>query len=729
MGNLQLLQKFESNLIRSAGKIRRASFVDWASKRDSKKYSVEVIVSCIDKVSEHAIYKKISKKEIWDINSNEIFKPIYNKVIGTKLFRLMNDALHKKFIFAGHLYLTFLKEQAFSGTQNRQQEESIPQIGVQEYSCTIINPSDVVSWLITQPNINGTLYLEHVAKSYMNALRNTPAKLQISDEAKNESVFNCTTVKGLDAIWEIYTYAPNYKEVNAKVSGEFSAGLNCLRRYLSHIAFEQHSSNGNDGRGDFGATVLKVDLPETNFETNQIVLDFLADILPKRFANGFRLDSPIELSRLRAFIANKGIDPNDMTDDFVKHHILMCGVFFDGKVYKVSEQTLESMFSIANDYFDNGARVIFYSELYSKNEDWLFSSGNISEDMMIDVLKKQLPALFFTKTYFGFSNNSIFETLESEILRIWGDNVLQNYEQLKSKLTYVPLKRIKYALGQNPNFIYSAPETFTHISKVEITKGERNALIAAINSKSELKGYASFTDLPLDSIAEHNHDLSVTAIHSSVFQMCLAGDFVRCGKIITKTGASLDALSILKDYCKTRTRCTLQELLDYERELTGENHRWIPMEAANALMVRIDKNNYVADEHVNFDVETIDFAIAQFVTGEYLPLKSFTTFGTFPDCGQVWNLFLLESFVRRFSKEFRFDTPSVNTRNAGTVIRKSSTLTYIEIMVDAVVQSEMPLDGAVIGKFLYEVGYTGRSSTSKMNEIIERAKKLREGRE
>lgn len=152
------------------------------------------------------------------------------------------------------------------------------------------------------------------------------------------------------------------------------------------------------------------------------------------------------------------------------------------------------------------------------------------------------------------------------------------------------------------------------------------------------------------------------------------------------------------------------------------------MEAGNTVMVRIDKDNYVADRYVHFNAELINKAMNPVVKGDYVPLKAFTTFGAFPDCGQTWNLFLLESYCRRFSRVFRFGTPTVNSRNAGTVIRKSCSMNYTEIMADAVANAGIPLNEADIGSFLYDSGYTGRRTTAKTHEIIEKAKTIRERR-
>jgi hypothetical protein len=182
----------------------------------------------------------------------------------------------------------------------------------------------------------------------------------------------------------------------------------------------------------------------------------------------------------------------------------------------------------------------------------------------------------------------------------------------------------------------------------------------------------------------------------------------------------------MKEYCRGLDKCGLQDLLNFEYELTGEVHRWIPMEAGYAVMVRADKDSYVAEKYVHFDVAVIDSAIDLFVTGEYLPLRHVTTFAAFPHCGLPWNLFLLESYCRRFSDRFCFSVLSVNNKNAGIIIRKASWLTYEDIVADTVAKSGIALERNVILDYLVENGYTGVKKYSKLEELTQQAMALRE---
>ncbi len=772
----------------------RDEFQKWLAGGNSRKYSPEVILSCMDKISKYAVRKKIVAFSLWEYRHYIAFSPIYKKLVEAKMLRITVPNAHKVFVIAGQLFLQFLKEKPFACKEAvATVAEIIDAEAAVNASQEDINSDDVVAWLVTQPNANGTLYLENVVRQYMGILRNAPAKFDSPAVMDGRSVFTCRTPDDLNAYWEVFKAAPNYKQVNRSTSGMFSAGMSCLLRYLNHLSkstsgvektdkpdviqmVENLGLEYVDKRNSGGAlwviggrelTAVLIKLRDSGFyfrfkegggkssdyknawwykpedsRPTQVVpgvlskptfdpavVEQLTDVLSARFANGYRLNSPIEMTRFRSFAEKDLGEELTLSDEELKAYIAACGTNYEGKIYTVSSETKERIRELADYYFSGGAQAIFFAEFYAKNENWLFGASVISEDMLIGILRRLFPKLSYTQSYFGYTDASIFNVLENEILRVWGDDVLLTYEQLAERLQYIPIERIKSALGQNGDFIWSRVETFSHVSQIDICEEERKAIRAAAARECNARGYASITDLPFGEIEERNYKLSITAVHNAVHHLCLSDRFDKRGKIVTRKGDVFDALTIMKEYCRTIDKCTLDDLLKYEKELTGDVHRWIPMEAGNTILVRINKDAYVADRFVHFNTDLIDEAIELVVKDDYLPLKSFTTFGAFPYCGQTWNLFLLESYCRRFSRKFRFDTPSVNSRNAGTVIRKSCGMDYTEIMTDAVVNADVSLDGATVGRFLFDSGYTGRSTNAKVKMIIDKAKAIRERRD
>ena len=345
--------------------------------------------------------------------------------------------------------------------------------------------------------------------------------------------------------------------------------------------------------------------------------------------------------------------------------------------------------------------------------------------------------MIFTMTYFGKTNETIYNVLENEILRVWRDAVLLNFNELAERLAYIPIDRIKYALGQNCDFIWNNTGEYTHISRFIISEEERDEVRCFVEKEIRKHRYISITDITLSNISEHNYNLSITAIHNAIYRICLADNYDKYGKIITYKGDKINALNIMEECCRSLDRITLDNLLELERDLTGECHRWIPMNVGYSVMVRIDENNFIAEKYLEFDIIAVDNAIEQFMNGaDYLPLKAITTFVMFPYCGQDWNLFLLESYVMRFSERYRFKVGALNNKNVGVIVRKSSNLIknthtrpekgYDLILIDAVAKANVALDVKNILSYLFNEGYIAKMFKSNITEIINLAKMQRQ---
>ncbi|HBN95923.1 MAG TPA: hypothetical protein DDZ66_06465, partial [Firmicutes bacterium] len=83
--------------------------------------------------------------------------------------------------------------------------------------------------------------------------------------------------------------------------------------------------------------------------------------------------------------------------------------------------------------------------------------------------------------------------------------MLLTYEQLEERLKYIPIERIRYALGQNGDFIWSKVGTFSHISQINILDEERDDIRKVATRECNARGYVSITDLPFGGIEERNY--------------------------------------------------------------------------------------------------------------------------------------------------------------------------------------------------------------------------------
>jgi hypothetical protein len=446
-------------------------------------------------------------------------------------------------------------------------------------------------------------------------------------------------------------------------------------------------------------------------------------VLSSHFVNGLRIDSGIELERFRLFANEDCLVNIGMNDSELKNALIPCGMLFDGKLYLVTETTKAKLIESTALAFENGAKIIFYESFYEQNESWLFEDHIVSAEMLKVILRKTCTAYFYGRVSFVKEYNV---SLESAITDCFNEAIILSYAQISERIPYAPISKIKQVLAGNREFIWNATEKYTHISRFVISQNIRDDIRKFVANKLVTNTYVSASDLPLSEILEENPELSETALRNGVYLLCLNDKYERRGNIITLKGISLDAAAIMEEYCLSRNSCKLDELFAFENEICGSIHRWIPMNAAYKTMVRTEENLFVAENSVNFDIDAIDNAIEPFCPGDYVPLQAINVLTTFPFCGHMWSLFLLESFCRRFSHKFRFDVLAVNSRCAGAIIRKTCPLSYRRIMAHAVAKSGIELSEIKIIDYLYDNGYIGRRSLSNVDELITEAKLIQE---
>lgn len=477
-------------------------------------------------------------------------------------------------------------------------------------------------------------------------------------------------------------------------------------------------------------TNTEEDAPAEGSSFDRLTQEMVNEILSKHFSNGFLFNSAIEKTRFDHFLSEvSGSDTIQYSDDELESILKQCCIIIGSRAYQVSREVEKRITEELETAISKGFEIFYYESFFEQFSDYLMKEGVVNVEIFKRILYKKFLDFPFQHMKSYFCKRCCAETerqrIDHEIARVWGSDTVLGYDDLSKRLPFIPLKKIKYALTNSSNYITNRRGYYANNNNVELSGSDIALIQKAADEIYAQKGYVSLCDLPLESIQEKNSALSITAIQNAAFNHCLYQNFDRKGKIITRQGESLDVLSIIKRYCENVDSCTLDDLFSLEKELFGELQRWCAMEAGYSILVRIEKDLFIADKYVDFDVEAIDSAIDTFIYGAYLPLKSFTTFATFPDCGQKWNLFVLESFCRRFSQRFRFDAPANNSRSAGAVIRKSCGLPYNEIMAEAVAESNIRIDNEHVGNWLREQGYLCVRNSSTISEITQKAKTLK----
>ena len=472
-----------------------------------------------------------------------------------------------------------------------------------------------------------------------------------------------------------------------------------------------------------------------NFAGNDFLRDALLQLLRRHYEKGYRLDSPIEMKKLRAKWKDEhGGEELRASDEAVRKAIASFTVSAGEMAYLIAQDVKDWLQFIVTLYLGK-SEVIFYEAFFARHQEKLTKAHIFNEKILQAVFEEIFPRFHYGKVYFGKAQGAVPDVVRHEILDIWGEKTLWTYEQLEERL-YIPLDAIKQVLGQQREFLWVAEGTYTHISHVNIEDDVKEKLRQEAQKLSQGKDFWSIKELPVDYVLAANYELETktnSAIYDAVYAICLEADFDRKGDTLTrkqqeddhvqgKMAQKMSAAERMREYCRSRDVCTLSEMQRVARSFT--KNTVAHLRAGAEVMVRLDKEHYVSDSYVNFNIVGTDEAISRIVMGDYLALREFVTFAHFPECGAEWNLFLLESYCRRFSREFRFETSEFNSNHVGTVIRKLAPFkNYDELQADAVFRANIGLDCKTVGQFLYDSGYIGKIPIDRqLDHIISLAK-------
>lgn len=290
------------------------------------------------------------------------------------------------------------------------------------------------------------------------------------------------------------------------------------------------------------------------------------------------------------------------------------------------------------------------------------------------------------------------------------------------------MSAIKLALSRSDRFVWSSPETYAQVDLIELDPAEISDIVNRIFPLIRDEGYFSLAQLPIEESCGLNPQVSSSAVRDAIYNRYMSNEFTRNGLIVKRQGIHLTTYQLMETWLKGLDQVTLTEVEDYECELTG-HHAMLGIIAASNTMVRIDHDHYVSDASIQFNVDAVDYAISLFAGNRIIPITAITSYTSFPDVpGYNWNLYLVESFLRRFSKRFTIDgSPAQMSYVGGISSSDRHFANYEDRLAHAVIQDGIILTEEAIGRYLTERKYILRRSET-VRKTLDRARILNEQR-
>ena len=347
----------------------------------------------------------------------------------------------------------------------------------------------------------------------------------------------------------------------------------------------------------------------------------------------------------------------------------------------------------------------------------------------LEVLKKILrdndDGYFYSEDFLSL-NKTV--RLEREVAGVFRKAKFLSVEDVREKMPYVPKGKILAVLSDTKKYLPTTAGKYIPISEINFDMDEIQAAEQQIFSAIDANGCAAPEDYSLSSNIALNPALAEKTLRSVIYDKFFSNEFVKRGKKLFKKGVvkkrGTGTASRLKEFIADHDELSVEELFNFAKRMNREQNTALC--AAHETMTRADKDWFVKDSLIDFDIAGVDEALAPFVQNKIISLRSVTSFTGFPPvAGYSWNLFLLESFLRKYSRKYVYVSATVNNNNIGAIYPASMKLEdYLEVQARVVVQERLSLEKHIVENFLINRGFRVKRLVKVTEDIIIRAREI-----
>ena len=692
-------------------------------------------------IESFCLERKILQNKLFETNDLDTIKRVVQTVDSNRVFRFTYKRNLKKMSIVIHAYYAFLK--SYKLDEEKQEVKSIIQDAIPSSPDTDSMKQNAAKREIIQlPETERTKSTDQEERQKFNdwMLSSGMSKATITSYMSSfgqcvksvanyklceTSLWNVSNAEDASHIYDQLFGISEFYEYNKQQHNRFSAAF---RKFIEYRSGGSPASLKPSQPARFA-----IEKMPTRRQENDPVLIRYKELLDKYFQKGFRMESSLDMKKLRRFYQEQyGAELSD-EDDLVCQGISSVTILHDGKAYlpdsMLSQEKKEKLLQYIEDRFSSGCDAIYYGALFTEFEE-AFQGERIYTPEML-------------KTYLSYINKGNYVLQRSYLAKDYTvqmnpEDDIREYlkeaagpvevERLAAELSYIPEQKIKFALSTNNDFIWNATGEYFYEDCVHFSNSELEWISQFILDGIEERDFVTGNEL-VEAVEAHFPDIRemyqwITPVGMrNVIGYKLNDRFSFNGNIISKYGEDLSMAEVYAKYCRKHSRFTLDELNVLKQELGST----IYFDEIYANSLRISQNEFVSQDMAQFDVEATDEAIGRICTGQYMSLQEIRDFGTFPYAGYPWNEYLLEHFVANYSQKFMLLHIGFSANVcAGAIVKQASSFKdFNDLLVDILANSNIVLDEDSALEYLRQQGYIARRRYSDIGRIVTEAKVVR----
>lgn len=693
-------------------------------------------------IESFCLERKILQNKLFETTDLETIKRVVQTVDSNRVFRFTYKQNLKKMSTVIHAYYTFLKsykpdEEKEAKLIIQEAIPSLPDADSMKQKDDAVIPQDIsvpatertkLTDLEERQKFNDWMLSSGMSKatiaSYMSSFGQC-VKSVANYKLCETSLWNVSNAEDASHIYDQLFGISEFYEYNKQQHNRFSAAF---RKFIEYRSGGSPASLKPSQPARFA-----IEKMPTRRQENDPVLIRYKELLDKYFQKGFRMESSLDMKKLRRFYQEQyGAELSD-EDDLVCQGISSVTILHDGKAYlpdsMLSQEKKEKLLQYIEDKFSSGCAAIYYGALFSEFEEVLQGEHIYTPEML--------------KTYLSYINKGNYVLQRSYLAKDYTvqmnpEDDIREYlkeaagpvevKRLAAELSYIPEQKIKFALSTNSDFIWNTTGEYFYEDCVHFSNSELEWISQFILDGIEERDFVTGNEL-VEAVAAHFPDIKemyqwITPVGMrNVIGYKLNDRFSFNSNIISKYGEDLSMAEVYAKYCRKHSRFTLDELNVLKQELGST----IYFDEIYANSLRISQNEFVSQDMAQFDVEATDEAIGRICTGQYMSLREIRDFGTFPYAGYPWNEYLLEHFVANYSQKFMLLHIGYSANVcAGAIVKQvSSFKDFNDLLVDILANSNIVLDEDSALEYLRQQGYIARRRYSDIGRIVTEAKVVR----
>ena len=551
-----------------------------------------------------------------------------------------------------------------------------------------------IDWLIRDVGLT-----ERTSKNYYGTIVRAE-RLARDENLRSQRIITADSYNEATVTYKELLENDRFLDLNASSHNSFTAAIN---KYLKYIQIGSPVSQ---------STASKYD---------KELVEHCLTLIREKFTNGVKRGSVIAEKKFRSAYAEKyGTSIPDWID--LDGLLSQNTLEYSGKFYCVNTELTDFIRKLLVNYPTESDMAFFYSVFYEKNMNALTQLGVYSEEMLKVVLKREFPDYHYKTNYFTTRRGL---TLVQVVNTAYRADVCLSLDELQERLPYVDGEKMLSILSRGDSgFVRIADGKYVMESRMYIVQSDVEQSRQIIENDIRTQGYSFITRIIVEESEYKNPEINKSALQHVLFDYYLANDFSKNQTLIAPPGKADSVLNILKNYCKQHRRITLEEVEEYEKELTGEKTARRSLNAAVSSMIRVGEDTFA--ERVDFDVAAVDKVIESFIYGKkIISLANVTSFSAFPDVEEyAWNSCLLASYLRRYSQQWGYIGEEHEKKSIGAIFDKALTFeSYDDAIAKAVASSGVELTQEEVSYFLLHNEYRLRNKDFK--DIISKAYQIR----